>query len=105
MKMTPLTLFCEDCSAANTTEATECFACKLPLQASLPTFSVQSSALPLPTVSTASTTPEQLLPGSLLNQRYKITSEVGQGGFSVVYAAQDLQQKNKKVAIKQINLR
>jgi serine/threonine protein kinase len=31
-------------------------------------------------------------------------NEVGQGGFSVVYAAQDTQQKNKQVAIKQISL-
>ncbi|HEY6406557.1 MAG TPA: serine/threonine-protein kinase [Ktedonobacteraceae bacterium] len=46
-----------------------------------------------------------MLPGALLHQRYEVVSQVGQGGFSVVYAARDTQHKHKKVAIKQINLR
>jgi len=45
-----------------------------------------------------------LPPGSLLVQRYRIISQVGQGGFAVVYKAKDTQKKNKVVAIKQINL-
>ncbi len=100
MKMSPLTLYCEECGAANSTEDTVCFACQEPLQ-----VSAYSPPPPAPTISSPSTSAGQLLPGSLLNQRYEIVSEVGQGGFSVVYAAKDTQQKNKKVAIKQINLR
>ena len=109
MKMSPLTLYCENCGAANTAETTECFACQEPLQVSVPANFVQAPALPLPTLSPAPSLPptpsEQLLPGALLHQRYEVVSEVGQGGFSVVYAAKDTQHKNKKVAIKQINLR
>src|SRR5713226_8286387 len=100
MKMSPLTLYCEECGAANSTEDTVCFACQEPLQ-----VTAYSPPPPAPTISSPSTSAGQLLPGSLLNQRYEIVSEVGQGGFSVVYAAKDTQQKNKKVAIKQINLR
>jgi hypothetical protein len=68
MKMSPLTLFCENCGAANSTEDTACFACKEPLQVSASTYSPPSSVPPAPTLSPAPTTSEQLLPGSLLNQ-------------------------------------
>ena len=102
MKMSPLTLYCENCGAANTAETTECFACQEPLQVSVPANFVQAPALPLPTPSPPPTPSEQLLPGALLHQRYEVVSEVGQGGFSVVYVAKDTQHKNKKVAIKQI---
>ena len=105
MKMSPLTLYCENCGAANTAGTTECFACQEPLQVSVPANFVQAPALPLPTPSLPPTPSEQLLPGALLHQRYEVVSEVGQGGFSVVYAAKDTKHKNKKVAIKQINLR
>ena len=105
MKMSPLTLYCENCGAANTAETTACFACQEPLQVSEPASFVQAPALPLPTPSPPPTPSEQLLPGALLHQRYEVVSQVGQGGFSVVYAAKDTKHKNKKVAIKQINLR
>ena len=44
-----------------------------------------------------------LRPGSLLADRYRILSEIGQGGFATVYKAQDLDRR-KVVAIKQITL-
>ena len=44
-----------------------------------------------------------LHPGSLLADRYRILSEIGQGGFATVYKAQDLDRR-KVVAIKQITL-
>ena len=105
MKMSPLTLYCEHCGAANTTEDTKCFACQEPLQVSEPTSFVHAPVLPLLTPSPCPTPSEQLLPGALLHHRYEVVSQIGQGGFSVVYAAKDTQHKNKKVAIKQINLR
>lgn len=44
-----------------------------------------------------------LHPGPLLADRYRIISEIGQGGFATVYKAQDLDRR-KVVAIKQITL-
>ena len=44
-----------------------------------------------------------LHPGFLLADRYRIISEIGQGGFATVYKAQDLDRR-KVVAIKQITL-
>ena len=103
-QMSPHHLFCEQCGAANTTEATVCFACQQSLQPSVSASPVPSPILPSPTLSPSGATAQRLLPGSLLNGRYKIMHEVGQGGFSVVYAAQDTHQKHKRVAIKQISL-
>ncbi len=45
-----------------------------------------------------------LRPGFLLAQRYRIVSQLGQGGFANVYKAQDRWQRNTPVVIKQINL-
>lgn len=45
----------------------------------------------------------QLLPGSLLLQRYQIQEKVGQGGFGSVYKAWDMLRK-RTVALKQIPL-
>lgn len=95
-------LFCDECGAANTSEASKCFACKQPLLVSpvwLPVLPVgQQGALAPPAGA------DPLPPGFLLVQRYRIISQVGQGGFGVVYKARDRNQKNRLVAIKQINL-
>ncbi|WP_165422925.1 serine/threonine protein kinase [Ktedonosporobacter rubrisoli] len=42
--------------------------------------------------------------GKLLAQRYRILAKVGEGGFGVVYKAQDRLRGNKIVAIKEIDL-
>ncbi|HZR40258.1 MAG TPA: serine/threonine-protein kinase [Ktedonobacteraceae bacterium] len=47
---------------------------------------------------------EQLRPGCLFAQRYRIMSKVASGGFGVIYKAQDLDNHRRTVAIKQINL-
>ncbi len=104
MQMSPLALFCEACGAANTTEATACFACHQPLQHAFSPWSAQPTVHPAAKVSLPATAPGHLLPGTLLNGRYRIVRQVGQGGFSVVYAAKDGQHKHKQVAIKQIDL-
>lgn len=100
MKMSPLILFCGECGAANTVDATVCAACQQPFQPSAPVRSAPPTPrLPLQISS------GQLPPVTLLNSRYEILREVGQGGYSVVYVAKDVRRKNKRVAIKQINLR
>ena len=109
MQMSPLLLFCEHCGAANTTTVTACFACKTPLQFSPSASMVQTSAppaAPASTIAISTSTPSgHLVTGSLLNGRYQIENQLGQGGFSIVYAAKDQQHKHKRVAIKQISLR
>lgn len=95
--------FCQECGAANTDDAGVCFACHQPLDRSggqsiapmyeaVPVF----TALPIPA--------GPLQVGSLLNERYHILGEVGQGGYGVVYKARDIKLKHKLVAVKQINL-
>ncbi|HLZ60147.1 MAG TPA: serine/threonine-protein kinase [Ktedonosporobacter sp.] len=121
--MAPLSSFCNECGAANTYPATHCFACNEPLDQAPPSSSVQpfsqSSAqypsqlsamqFSSPTLSAVSPVRTSALavspgPGVLLKQRYKIVREIGQGGFGVVYLAEDGKRKGKLVAVKQINI-
>src|SRR6266513_4150774 len=71
-------LYCNNCGAANQKQATHCFACEEPLHTAAKE--------------------------TLLKQRYRIISLVGQGGFGAVYKAVDTQSGNRLVAIKAINL-
>jgi serine/threonine protein kinase len=100
--MIPLSLFCDACGAANPQQAPNCFACRQPLSSLSLSLSAQDpgnqpALAPLPSVGA-------LLPGSVLAQRYRIVDQIGQGGFGMVYKAQDLLHKRKLVAIKQLNL-
>jgi serine/threonine protein kinase len=92
-------LFCDECGAANISQAAICFACKQPLSNS----PVSSSLQPAVRNGTLNVS-HPLSPGFLLAQRYAIIRQVGQGGFGVVYKARDRKSKNRLVAIKQINL-
>lgn len=79
--------YCHSCGAANTVEAEVCFACGI------------STKITAPLVGSAHQTGRPLL-----KQRYRILAQVGHGGFSVVYKAEDTQDNNRKVAIKAITL-
>jgi serine/threonine protein kinase len=117
--------FCQECGAANTGDAATCFACHEPLNLSSAVSDGQASAvsvtsvpglpgvqvfqMPPTTVMPAvpvksSTTAGPLVQGAVLNGRYTILDEVGQGGFGTVFKARDMRQKNKIVAIKTIDL-
>lgn len=117
-----LEFFCEECGAANTEDATHCFACKEPLShsaASLPApIPVRPVVVAPPpilqmTVGQALATASGsdfsedtvLVPGTLMQGRYRIHSEIGRGGYSIVYRANDITRRNQRVSIKQINLR
>jgi len=81
--------YCLSCGAANRPEAEVCFACGISMKVTAP-LSLGNSA--------------KLMGQSLLKQRYRILAQVGNGGFSVVYKAEDTLDSNRKVAIKAISL-
>lgn len=119
MQQSSMILFCDDCGAANELTATSCIACHKPLSQSTEAWSAPLSAAPVnitpppvrevvagaPVTSAYSDLPLDLLPGTLLFGRYQVRQEIGRGGFSVVYAAEDLKAQRKLVAIKRIYLR
>ena len=81
--MQSTTWYCTTCGAANYSVNTHCFACAQP--------HVDDTSVPSN-------------PGVLLG-RYRLLTQVGVGGFGVVYKAADTQCADRVVAIKQINLR
>jgi Protein kinase domain len=81
--------YCHSCGAANTVEAEACFACGVSLKITTP-LELGGSA--------------HSMGRPLLKQRYRILEQVGKGGFSVVYKAEDTQDNNREVAIKAITL-
>ena len=81
--------YCLSCGAANGAEAEVCFACGTSMKITAPLSPVSSA---------------KLVGQHLLKQRYRILAQVGNGGFSIVYKAEDTQEGNRKVAIKAITL-
>jgi serine/threonine protein kinase len=100
----PQPYFCNECGAANTFDATTCFACHQPLLPleSLP--AVQSSVPLRPLLSPTTPSIPSPGPGTLLHERYQLVREIGKGGFGVVYLARDMKKRRQLVAVKQINI-
>ena len=84
--------YCARCGAANPPGAGSCFAC---------------GQTPLHTAPQASDVPAgangALAGQPLLKQRYRLVSQVGQGGFGAVYQAEDVNLGNRRVAVKEMN--
>ena len=111
-------MFCEECGAANSGQLPYCFACHKPLTTSPSRSSIQDTSatftqVPVGNGKVAYQLAESeeaahlvgpLLPGFVLNSRYKIVKQIGQGGFGIVYKARDKKRFNRLVAVKQINL-
>ncbi len=95
-------LFCDQCGAALPVQATSCAACRYYFGTFSPPPSLQAAGASLPPTNAASA--GALRPGALFAQRYRIIDQVGEGGFGVIYKAEDLDNHRRHVAIKQINL-
>src|SRR5216683_3292339 len=88
--MVPSTLYCINCGAANLAQAKFCFGCGQSLQTSVAPPGVSSLT-------------GLLVHDHILDQRYRIISQVGRGGFGAVYKAIDLKSGNRLVAVKEMS--
>jgi serine/threonine protein kinase len=87
--MKPSTIFCTDCGAANPAQAKFCFAC--------------GQAFHEAAQRNADGKAGQLKPGEMLRNRYKVLSQIGQGGFGAVYKAEDGELGQRLVAVKEMS--
>ncbi len=84
--MTDVSPYCPNCGAANSPQASACFAC--------------GQALPVNAAPAGVLTLDHLLRG-----RYRLVAPVGKGGFGAVYRAEDTQLGNRVVAVKEMSQR
>ncbi len=92
--------YCSNCGAPNSPDAAACFRCSASFKITrpLPPQLLEPNDLtPAPIIA-------HLVPGQLLENRYRILCQVGMGGFGAVYKAEDVQQQHRLVAVKEIGL-
>ena len=99
-------IYCNECGASNTLQATHCFACSHILHPLLPSSPIQVKAAPTNSaipISKSARVIGPLIPSTLLHSRYTILRQIGTGGFGAVYQAKDTLFGNCLVAIKEMN--
>src|SRR5579883_2531787 len=89
--MVSSSLFCMHCGAANPAQAKFCFACGQALH--------EAAQRDVEAAEQAG----QLKPGEVLRKRYKVLSQIGQGGFGAVYKAEDGELGQRLVAVKEMS--
>src|SRR5579859_4989671 len=89
---------CSNCGAANPFDAASCSFCAASLKTTVP-LAPEAAGVASPGITA------HLKTGDLCEQRYRILMQVGVGGFGAVYKAEDMQEQNRLVAIKEIGLR
>src|SRR5258707_3322581 len=88
--MLPSTLYCINCGAATLAQAKFCFGCGQSLLTSVAPPGVSSLT-------------GLLVHDHILDQRYRIISQVGRGGFGAVYKTIDLKSGNRLVPVKEMS--
>ena len=88
---------CNNCGTVNPFDAVSCCRCAS-------SFKITTPLAPEPAGNSANAIVAHLKAGDLLENRYRIVSQVGVGGFGAVYKAEDIQDHNRSVAIKEIGL-
>jgi serine/threonine protein kinase len=88
---------CSNCGTANPYDAASCCRCAASFKFTVP---LAPEAVGIP----AGAIVAHLKTGDLLEKRYRVLGQVGVGGFGAVYKAEDTQEQNRLVAIKEIGL-
>jgi serine/threonine protein kinase/Tol biopolymer transport system component len=95
--MLPASRYCSNCGAANPLSVVSCRGCGFSLKITVP-------LPPEPETAAVAHKTAHLKPDQLLEGRYRIVRQVGTGGFGAVYKAEDIQNSNRLVAVKEIGL-
>ncbi len=88
---------CNNCGTVNSFDAVSCCRCAS-------SFKITTPLAPEPAGNTANAIVAHLKAGDVLENRYRIVSQVGVGGFGAVYKAEDMHDHNRPVAVKEIGL-
>src|SRR4051812_45393585 len=78
---------CDHCGAENRVAAKFCSKCSIPLRDSSHTLTSSS-----------------VVPSQVLNQRYRLISKIGEGGFGAVYQVADCSLNNALRAVKEMSV-
>ena len=95
-------VFCVQCGAANPLQAKFCFSCGQAVNGQDQLAEATDVTGSIKPVKSASPT-GQLKPGEVLRRRYKMLSQIGQGGMGAVYKAEDKELGQRLLAVKEMS--